>query len=71
MANLVLVKQAEEHSDYTPDHIRYLIRKKLVKGEKIGRIWLVDLEDLMRYESEMEEQGVSKFRPKSLDTAED
>jgi hypothetical protein len=71
MANLVLIKQAKEHSSYTLHHIRYLIRNNLVRGEQIGRIWLVDLDDLIRYESEMEKQGPSKFRPKSLDTTED
>lgn len=71
MANLVLIKQAEEHSNYTGHHIRHLIRKNLVNGEQVGRIWLVDLDDLIRYESEMDQQGTAKFRPKSLDSTED
>lgn len=67
MSNLVLIRQAEEHSNYTPDHIRYLIRNHFVTGQKIGRIWLVDLDDLIRYETDMDQQGATKFRPKSLD----
>ena len=44
MANFVLVAQAVEHSDYTVEHIRYLVRNALVKSQKVGRIWLVDLD---------------------------
>lgn len=68
MGTLVLIRQALEHSKYTPDHIRYLIRHKLVVGQKVGAIWLVDLESLQEYERQMEEAGLTKFRPKTLDT---
>lgn len=67
MPNLVLIKQASEHSKYTPDHIRYLIRHELVPGQKIGAIWLVDLDSLKEYEERMTEAGTLKFRPKTLD----
>ncbi len=68
MANLVLVKEATEHSDYTPDHIRYLLSQGLVQGKKVGWIWLVDLDSLIEYEQKMKEAGTAKFRPKSLDS---
>lgn len=68
MGTLVLIRQALEHSKYTPDHIRYLIRHKLVVGQKVGAIWLVDLESLQAYERQMDEAGLTKFRPKTLDT---
>jgi hypothetical protein len=67
VGNLVLIRQALEHSNYTPDHIRYLIRHNLVTGQKIGAIWLVDLESLQEYERQMDEAGQAKFRPKTLD----
>ena len=63
MGNLVLISQAAEESDYTDIHIRYLLRKGLVKGQKPGGIWLVDLDDLRRYETEMKELGSKKFDP--------
>lgn len=63
MANLVLVARADRESRYSADHIRYLVRNGLVKGDKEGGIWLVDLEDLKRYEREMEELGPQKFDP--------
>ena len=63
MVNLVLVTQAARESEYTGHHIRYLIRQKLVNGYKEGGIWLVDLDDLKRYEREMQELGPQKFDP--------
>jgi hypothetical protein len=63
MANLVLVTQAARESEYTGHHIRHLIRQKLVNGQKEGGIWLVDLDDLKRYEQEMKELGSQKFAP--------
>ena len=64
MANWVLVTEATEQSRYSPIHIRYLVRHKHVKGRKVGRIWLVDLDDLLHYEQVMDEAGPSKHTPK-------
>jgi hypothetical protein len=66
MANLVLITEALEHTEYTPDHLRYLLGKKLIEGKKVGWIWLVDLDSLKEYERKMKEAGTAKFRPKSL-----
>lgn len=63
MANLVLVSQAARESEYTSHHIRYLIRQKLIAGKKEGGIWLVDLDELRRYEQGMKELGTKKFDP--------
>ncbi len=63
MAHLVLVTQATQESSYTTDHIRYLLRRNLVKGIKEGGVWLVDLDDLKRYESAMQALGKKKFDP--------
>ena len=63
MAELVLVTEAAEHSQYSEPHIRLLVRTEKVKGKKQGGIWLVDLEDLKRYELEMQEVGTKKFDP--------
>jgi hypothetical protein len=63
MSNLVLVSQAERASAYSAGHIRYLVGKGFVSGKKEGGIWLVDLDDLKRYERQMEELGDQKFDP--------
>ncbi len=63
MAELVLVTEAAEHSQYSEPHIRLLVRSDKVKGKKQGGIWLVDLDDLKRYEDEMKEIGTKKFDP--------
>jgi len=61
MTNLVLLTQAVEHTSYTIEHLRYLVRRGLVAGEKHGGIWLIDLDDLKVYETRMSEQGTKKF----------
>ena len=60
VTHLILVSQAAKESEYTATHIRYLLRNNLVRGQNIG-IWLVDLDDLKRYEAEMKIAGTSKF----------
>ena len=63
MPNFVLIGEAVEHSSYTVQHISLLLREGRVKGRKVGRIWLVDLDDLKRYEQEMNELGTKKYDP--------
>ena len=67
MANTVLIQEALTYSEYTPDHIRYLLIHKYIQGKKVGGVWLVDLESLQTYEQKMKDAGTAKFRPKSLD----
>lgn len=66
MPNFVMVKEAQEQSKYTGDHIRLLIRRNVIAGKKVGGIWLVDLDGLLDYEKHMAELGKAKHRPKSL-----
>lgn len=63
MGTLVSVSRAAELTEYTTAHIRQLVRKQLIKGEKQGGIWLVELESLMVYKQAMDEAGPSKFDP--------
>jgi hypothetical protein len=63
MPNLVLIAQAVEETGYTPRHIALLLRHKHIQGKKVGRIWLVDLDDLRRHQSEMNELGTKKYDP--------
>lgn len=63
MANLVLIAEAAEETGYTPQHISLLLRREQVQGRKVGRIWLVDLDDLMRHKVEMDELGTKRHDP--------
>ena len=63
MAGFVLVTEAAENSGYSVPHIRLLVRTSKIRGKKQGGIWLVDLDDLKRYEEEMLEAGTKKFDP--------
>lgn len=63
MPNLVLVAQAAVESEYSPMHIRLLLRKGQVEGQKVGGTWLVDLDDLKHYEQQMLSLGNQKFDP--------
>ena len=63
MDELVLIHQAAQQSEYTARHISLLLRQGKVAGRKEGRIWLVDIDDLKRYEAEMRELGTKKFDP--------
>ena len=65
MPNLVLIHEAinEGHTQYSPRHIALLIRQGKLPGKKQGKVWLVDLDALKRYEDEMRQAGTTKFDP--------
>jgi hypothetical protein len=65
MGALVLIAKAVEESNYTTAHIRLLLRRGLIKGEKQGAIWLVDLDSLKSYEQQMNELGDARHDPRS------
>lgn len=63
MPNYVLIAEAVKHSSYTARHISLLLRQERILGKKIGGTWLVELDDLKRYEQEMNELGTKRFDP--------
>lgn len=63
MPNLALIEHAAKESSYHPNHIRYLVRKGLIKGEKYGGIWLIDVDSLKAYEAAMKAEGTQKHTP--------
>ena len=65
MANFVLIAEAVEHTEYSHEHIAWLVRKKKVAGRKIGGTWTVDLDDLKAYEEAMKAAGPKKHTPKA------
>jgi hypothetical protein len=65
VANPVLIDQALKESSYDRNHIAYLARRGLIKGEKHGGVWLIDLDSLKEYEAKMQAEGVKKYGPYS------
>lgn len=63
MATLLTVSEAAEVSNYTHEHIAYLVRERKIRGRKGGRFWLVELESLKEYEAKMAELGTLKHDP--------
>lgn len=43
-ADLLTVTQVAQHLDYTPQHVRLLLREGRLSGTKIGRDWVVPSE---------------------------
>ena len=64
MANFVLIAEAVQHTGYKHAHIAWLVREGKVSGKKIGGTWTVDLDDLRRYQAEIQELGTQKHTPK-------
>lgn len=63
MATLISVSRAAELTAYTTAHIRQMLRKQVIKGEKQGGIWLVEQESVLAHKKAMDEAGPSKFDP--------
>lgn len=63
MANYVLIAEATQHVPYTREHISLLIREGKVKGQKIGGIWTVDLDNLKEHHQKMEDLGTKRYNP--------
>jgi len=64
MANFVLIAEAVQHTGYKHAHIAWLLIETLVKGKKVGGTWTVDLDDLRRYQAEVQKLGTQKHKPK-------
>ena len=58
--SLISVKQATETYGYSGSHIRNLLAKGIVEGEKIAGVWLVDPNSLEEHQTRMEKLGRKK-----------
>ena len=63
MGQLVLVSTAAKETGYSTPHITLLLRQEKIVGQKIGGIWMVDIESLKAYVEAMQELGTKKFDP--------
>ncbi|MFW6116735.1 MAG: hypothetical protein ACOC6F_03315 [bacterium] len=58
--DLISVRQATEAYGYSGSHIRNLLAKGVIKGEKIASVWLVDPLSVEAYQARMERLGNKK-----------
>ena len=58
--DLVSVKQATAKYGYSGSHIRDLLSRGVISGEKIAGVWLVDPLSVERHQARMERLGNKK-----------
>ena len=58
--DLISVKEATETYGYSGSHIRNLLGKGMIEGEKIAGVWLVDPNSLEEHQARMERLGNKK-----------
>ena len=58
--DLISVKQATEKYGYSGSHIRDLLSKGVITGEKIAGVWLVDPDSVAEHQARMERLGNKK-----------
>ena len=62
MKRPLTVQEAAKQLEYHPDHLRRLLRAGKVHGERIGQVWLIDLQEVERIKAL---QGPGGRLPKS------
>jgi excisionase family DNA binding protein len=48
MENILTAEQAARELDYSKDHLYRLIKKGIVRGQKFGRDWMIDRQEVER-----------------------
>jgi len=56
----ISVREASERYGYSDSHIRSLLIKGLIRGEKFASVWMVDARSLETYKARMEQLGKRK-----------
>ena len=57
---VISIKQATETYGYSGSHIRNLLAKGMIEGEKIAGVWLVDPLSVEAHQARMERLGNKK-----------
>ena len=60
LVSFVSVKEASETYGYSESHIRNLLAKGLIAGDKFTSVWMVDPKSVEEYKSQMERLGKKK-----------
>jgi hypothetical protein len=56
----ISVKEASDRHGYSGSHIRNLLSKGVIAGEKFAGVWMVDPVSVERYRAQMEQLGPKK-----------
>ena len=56
----ISVKEASETYGYSESHIRNLLAKGLIAGDKFTSVWMVDPKSVQEYKAQMEKLGRKK-----------
>ena len=56
----ISVKQASEQSGYSPSHIRNLLSKGVLDGQKFANVWMVNDRSLEEHKAAMAQLGAKK-----------
>ena len=71
--DFISVKQASERFGYSESHIRNLLAKGIITGEKFAGVWLINARSVERHQARMERLGKKKHgvwaKPTSRDKA--
>ena len=63
--NLISVKAAAMHSNYSQQYIRRLLRTDKIAGLKIGQLWLIDKTAYEAYLKNANKTSDRRFGPKN------
>jgi excisionase family DNA binding protein len=66
----VTTAQAAELTGYNVKYLRQLVRDGRIEARKVGRDWLVNLEDVLSYKARMDALGSQKHNPWRDDLAD-
>lgn len=58
--NFISVKEASQKYGYSVSHIRNLLGKGVINGEKFASVWMVDRGSLEQYQNTMDQLGKKK-----------
>lgn len=67
LLDLISVREASERSGYSGSHIRDLLTRGLIAGQKLAGVWLVVPQSIEAYQDQMDQLGNKKhgLRPSS------
>lgn len=58
--NFISVKEASQRYGYSDSHIRNLLGKGMIRGEKFASVWMVDRRSIEEHKATMEQLGKKK-----------